>query len=206
MTAYRLRIEVPLGPSAANLVADAFTELGGDIVAVDLREVDGPRAIDEIVVEFAGTPAVDALSRALDTEPSATLLSSHPCRGGEPVAQARDWVRAAAEREPDERRTDLVAQLRAACPMAHVELLDPNDAHDLPVVRMALARGGPVVQRRRTPADPSGHQAPTSRWILAAADRYPDAGRIALLERPMALRFSAYDAAKVDLLIGASRS
>jgi hypothetical protein len=90
--------------------------------------------------------------------------------------------------------------------MAHVELLDPNDAHDLPVVSMALARGGPVVQRRRTTADPSGRQAPTSRWLLAAADRYPDAGRIALLERPMALRFSAYDAAKVDLLIGASRS
>jgi hypothetical protein len=188
------------------MVADAIDEIGGDLVAVELREVDGPRAIDEVVVEFGDTADVTALSRALDAEPSAMLLSSQRCHRGEPASNAQDWARAARERVPRERGTDLSAQLRAACPMASVELRAPQDARDLPVVTMALARGGPVGQRRVTSAAsterPGGS---TARWLMAAADSYTDVGRIALLERPMSLRFSAYDAARVDLLIGASR-
>jgi len=206
MTAYRLRIEVPLELPVTSTVADAIDELGGDIVAVDLREVDGPHVIDEMVVEFERPSDVHALSRALDTEPSTTLLSSQRCELGQPARQARDWVRGALNRERDDRATDLTAQLLAACPMARVELRAADDAYDLPVVNMALQRGGPVVLRQTSLVDatlPPGKPAP--KWLLAAADQYPDAGRIALLERPMALRFSAYDAAKVNLLIGATR-
>jgi hypothetical protein len=187
------------------MVAGAIDDLGGDIVTVDLREVDGPRAIDEMVVEFADPDGVPALSRALGTEPSATLLSSQRCERGEPTHQARSWVRATFQREPEEHATDLATRLRAACPMTRVELRDPDDARALSVVSMALARGGPVVQRHATLVDATvntGGQA--VKWLLAAADSYPDPGRIALLERPMALRFSAYDAARVDLLMGAS--
>jgi len=206
MTAYRLRIEVPLEPLATRVVADAIDELGGDIVAVDLREVDGPHAIDEMVVEFEDPSRVHALSRKLDTEPSTTLLSSQRCERGEPAARAMSWVRTSADLQLEECTTDLSAQLRAACPMARVELRAADDVRSLPVVSMALERGGPVVQRHTALVDakatPGG---PAPKWLLAAADSYPDAGRIALLERPMALRFSAYDAARVNLLIGATR-
>jgi hypothetical protein len=196
MTTYRLRIEVPLEPPIASTVADAIDELGGDIVAVDLREVDGPRAIDEMVVEFEGPSPVHALSRVLDADPSTTLLSSQRCEPGEPAQHARNWAHAAVDLDPEQRASDLSARLRAACPLTRVELRDANDVRDLPVVEMALARGGPVVQRSA---------GPVPRWVMAAADRYPDAGQIALLERAMSLRFSAYDAARVNFLIGAAR-
>ena len=207
MTAYRLRIEVPLVEprSRTNLVADAIDELGGDIVAVDLREVDGPRAIDEMVVEFTDPSDVPALSHALVTEPSVTLLSSQRCQRDEPANQARNWVRATAERAREEGATDLSTRLRAACPMARVEVRGVNDVRDLPVVSMALARGGPVTQRHLASVSTTAPRGPAAKWLLAAADRYPDPDRIALLERPMALRFSAYDAARIDLLMGASR-
>ena len=151
MTAYRLRIEVPLvdSRSRTNLVADAIDELGGDIVAVDLREVDGPRAIDEMVVEFTDPSDVPALSHALVTEPSVTLLSSQRCQRDEPANQAQNWVRATAERAREEGANDLSTRLRAACPMARVEVRGVDDVRDLPVVSMALARGSRHAATRR---------------------------------------------------------
>jgi hypothetical protein len=206
MTAYRLRVEVPLEPADASTVATAIDELGGDIIAVDLREVDGTRAIDELVVEFANARDIDTLSSTLDTQRSATLLSTQRCPPGEPANQARIRMRTAAERASTESGIDLAAQLRAACPMTRVDVRAVDAARDLPVVSLALARGGPVVQRQVASAIATGPTTrPVSKWLLAAADSYLDAGQIALLERPIAYRFSAHDAAKVHLLIEATR-
>jgi hypothetical protein len=65
---------------------------------------------------------------------------------------------------------------------------------------MALERGGPVALRSRRVLD-RGPDGRGSVWLLAVPDRYPDAQRVALLARPLSLRFSATEVARVEVLL-----
>jgi hypothetical protein len=178
--------------------ANALDALGGDIVSVDLREVDGRCAIDEVVVKFPGDPGTPILSRALAREP-ATLLSSQRCEPDEPITQARAW----AAHSNDE--ADLVEKLSTACPLSTVSIRPAHEASSLPVVQMALDRGGPVALRcTRMPAQAASSDR-SSAWLLAVPDRYPDADAVALLTRPVSLRFTASEAARVGVLMGRAR-
>ena len=70
---------------------------------------------------------------------------------------------------------------------------------------MALERGGPVALRSRSVPDRGHDRGPDdgrgSVWLLAVPDRYPDAQRVALLARPLSLRFSATEVARVEVLL-----
>ncbi|MET0628372.1 MAG: hypothetical protein ABW033_07940 [Acidimicrobiia bacterium] len=198
MTTYRLRLESPFRADARAETANALDALGGDIISVDLREVDGHRAIDEVVVMFPDDPGSPTLSRALEHEP-ATLLSSQRCEPHEPITRARAW---AADSDDD---TDLVEKLSSACPLSTVSIRPATEARALPVVQMALDRGGPVALRC---APTAAHPAPSDRssaWLLAVPDRYPDADAVALLVRPVSLRFTAGEAARVGVLMAGTR-
>jgi hypothetical protein len=201
MTTYRLRLEAPLRADARTDTANALDALGGDIISIDLREVDGHRAIDEVVVMFPDDPGSPTLSRALEREP-ATLLSSQRCEPHEPITRARAW---AADSNHD---TDLVEKLSSACPLSTVSIRPATEARSLPVVQMALDRGGPVALRCAPTAKHSTHSTPSDRssaWLLAVPDRYPDADAVALLVRPVSLRFTAGEAARVGVLMAGTR-
>ena len=98
MNTYRLRVEGPLHREREP-VADAISTLGGKVVSVDLREVDGPRAVDEIVVELPIDLDGGTLTSALEDDPEATLLSSHGCERDEPARHARNWAERSREHD-----------------------------------------------------------------------------------------------------------
>lgn len=202
MTSYRLRVELSLQPTTPPLVGTALGALGGDVVSVDLREVDGDHAIDEIVVDFERDPGAPTLSRALAHDP-ATLLSSQRCRLDEPTTQAKQWAATTDIGRADER--DLTRRLSAACPFSKVSVHAAGEARSLPVVQMALARRGPVAHRCDGLPDAAGTASGASAWVLAVADRYWDPESVALLSRPLSLRFTATEAARVEVLMANTR-
>ncbi|MCU1373449.1 MAG: hypothetical protein JWO68_735, partial [Actinomycetia bacterium] len=51
MVAYRLRIELPDRPGALAGVTSEIATFDANILSIDVHEVDGNTAIDEIVVE-----------------------------------------------------------------------------------------------------------------------------------------------------------
>jgi hypothetical protein len=201
MSTYRLRVEVPLRPVASLRVADAIATTGGSIVSVALREVDGPSAVDELVVQVPPHVTRDELCTALDATPDAMLLSSQPCSPERSVDQAHEWVRANPEPAADGPLAALPERLAAACPFSRAWIGDTDVARRVPAASMALERGGPVAHRSRALPDPTLGSRRSPVWLLAVADDYPEAQRIALLTRPTALRFSATEVARVEVLV-----
>jgi hypothetical protein len=203
MSTYRLRVEVPAQPVAPVRVADAISAAGGSIVSVDLREVDGPSAVDEIVVEVPGDMARQTVIAAVDDAPGATLLSSQRCTPERLRRQAREWKRADPRLATQRHAAALPQQLAAACPLARAWVRDATIADEVPAAAMALERGGPVAQRSATLPDPALERPRSPIWLLAVPDQYPDADNIALLTRPTALRFSTDEVARVEVLLSA---
>jgi hypothetical protein len=202
MPTYRLRVEVPLEPAVPTGVTNVIDALGGDVVSVDLREIDDQLAIDEMVIEFPHDQSLPSLSRILEDESAGTLLSSQSCRRDEPVTRAIDWARTTMNDRLQVLDPNLPEQLSAACPLSKVSIREAKEAASLPVVAMALARGGPVVHRCGGLEQPEPATGDRSAWLLAVADQYPDARLIGLVSRPLSLRFTAQEVARVEVVMG----
>ncbi len=201
MNIYRLRVELPTQPVRSTDVSDAIGEMGGSVLSVDLHEVDGTAAIDELVVELPDGLNGSAVRTALESDSKATLLSSRKCERDEAHTQARRWVHDIATLPPDS-TSDVARHVAAACPLSGVWVGPAKDANPLPAVQLTLERGTPIVQRSTIVPDLlSRDERPTPRWLLAVPDRYPDARNIALLTRPLSLRFTANEVARVELLM-----
>jgi hypothetical protein len=199
MNTYRLRIEFPLRPAVSADVADAIVGLGGYVVGVDLREVDGPAAIDEIVVELPDQLDGSSVRAALEEDTDAALLSSRRSARDERISQAIRWAHHPDSQHDD--ATDLSHRLTAACPLSNVWVGPTGDAGTLPAVQMTLERGAPVVHHATNLPDSLSRSRRAPRWLLAVPDRYPDPDNVALLARPLSLRFTPAEVARVELLM-----
>jgi ACT domain-containing protein len=62
MERYVVRIRLPDRPGALGQVASRIGAVGGDIVAIDILDRTGGRAVDEFVIELAGPHLVDLLN------------------------------------------------------------------------------------------------------------------------------------------------
>jgi hypothetical protein len=200
MNTYRLRIELPLQPAVSADVAGAIVDLGGCVVGVDLREVDGTAAIDEIVVELPDRLDGSSVRAALEEDTDAALLSSRRCTRDEPITQAIRWARQ-PEPHHHEDATDLSHRLTAACPLSNVWVGPTVDAGTLPAVQMTLERGAPVVHHATNLPESLSGSRHAPRWLLAVPDRYPDPDNVALLARPLSLRFTPAEVARIELLM-----
>jgi ACT domain-containing protein len=60
--AFHLRISLPDRPGALGLVASRIGAVGGDIIAIDILDRDGGRAVDEFVVELADEAHIGLLT------------------------------------------------------------------------------------------------------------------------------------------------
>ena len=201
MNLYRLRVELPVQPIAPTRVADALDAVGGRIIAVDLREVDGTNAIDEIVVELPDASARDALHTVLREEQEATLLSSQTCTTDEPIRHAREWARMSNDPRALDAGTDLAERVSSACPLSRAVICSAPEAASVPPASMALRRGRPVAHRSTTLPDSRLGRGDSPVWLLAVPDRYPDVERIALVARPTSLRFTSDEVARVEMLM-----
>jgi hypothetical protein len=174
------------------------------VVSIDIHELDGRRAVDELVVEVLTELDGRVLANALDAADAGALLSCGPAAARpEPVLDALGWARDMAEA----RDAATVGRiLAAACHSSKVWVAPIDDAREVPAGRLALARGAPLVQRSHDLPGPLGGRPASPMWLLAVPDGQPSTRTIAFLVRPASLRFTASEVARVDALMGLHRT
>jgi len=197
-------VELPDLPGALAKVATVISELDGDVVSIDIHELDGHQAVDELVVEVLTDLDRRVLAGALEEAGAGTLLSYAPAKAGtEPVLDALTWAREIVEAQDDAALTRVLA---AACHSSAVWIAPIDEAREVAAGRLALARGAPLVQRSLDLPEPLGARATSPMWLLAVPDGHLHPRSIAFLARPGSLRFTASEVARVDALMAISRS
>ena len=94
MSRYRLRVELPDLPGALAKVATVISDLDGDVVSIDIHELDGHHSVDELVVEVLTELDGRVLGAALEAADAGILLSCSPTSPTpEPVLDALSWAR-----------------------------------------------------------------------------------------------------------------
>ena len=76
-----LRVAIPDRPGALASVAEAISEVGGDIQAVDVVETDAGIALDDLVVVVADERGVGSLIDHLTAREGVEVLHAGPSRG-----------------------------------------------------------------------------------------------------------------------------
>jgi predicted amino acid-binding ACT domain protein len=189
MPAYRLRIELEDRPGALAAVSAQIAAADANITSIDVHEVDGNTAVDEIVVEVAESWAPGALAEALAASGVGVLLSSRRMLSNDDAVasalrSAAAMIGGTPERVEAERRAALLALAHGSS--ARVVGLDTDD----PAAILALDRRTSIVTRD------SDHG-----WVLAALDDPVDPAAVALVTRPLNVRFSATEVSRVEALL-----
>jgi ACT domain-containing protein len=78
MAGYVVRIALPDRPGALGLVASRIGAVGGDIVAINILERDGGRAVDEFVVEIRGQHLIELLQNEIHEVDGVSVLEIRP--------------------------------------------------------------------------------------------------------------------------------
>jgi hypothetical protein len=200
----RLRIELPDHPGALAAVSRVLAAEGLNVVEVSIHEVEGPRAVDEIVVHAAEAPRSAWLSAALASV-GAELLSVAPCdMRGDPTVTALTWVSATLERPG--RKSSLATGVRLLTGIDPVHVVTAEEAVQWPIGLAAVRRGWPVVQR--VDHVPTPLQGPTNdpsgMWVLAAPDA-PQPSLVVLAARPYAIRFTATELNRLAAVLDCRR-
>jgi len=190
----RLRVELPDRPGSLARVAAVIGEHGGNVVGVDVQEVDADSAVDELVVDVPDNVDVDALRRAL-VDTGAGVLVSHQSGMNEidPVLRALRWACAVVSAGDEGADGELVRALTEVCGTETAWVGSLVEARRHEAGRLALTRGGPVAHRTG------------DGWLLAVPDARLDPRRVAFVGRPLTDRFTATEVARVEALLGLRR-
>jgi predicted amino acid-binding ACT domain protein len=201
----RLRIELPDHPGALAAVSRVLAAKGLNVVEVSIHEVEGQRAVDEIVVHSDSPLTSTDLARALEAA-GADLLSVAPCdMRGDPVVTALTWVSATLERPS--RKSSLATGVRLLTGIDHLYVCSAEEAARWPVGAAAVRSGWPVVQRVDRAPEPlrDGVAGDGSGvWVLAAPDA-PNASLVVLASRPYAIRFTATELNRLAAVLDCRR-
>jgi hypothetical protein len=200
MVSYRLRIELPDRPGALAGVTGAIGVHDANIVSIDVHEIDGDTAVDEIVVAVDDDWAPGPLAFALADAGVGTLLSSRRITAiDDPMVGALEAVAVMIGGDQDALDAACCAAVLSLAHGASARMLDVDAAGVDPAGRMALDRGGAIVSR----ADDDGG-APG--WVLAALDDPDQPRTVALVTRPLNVRFSATEVSRVEALLQVRRA
>jgi len=203
---YRLRVELEDRPGALAAVATVLAGEGADVVSVDIHEVDGGTAVDEIVVILPADVVPSRLAAAIAEAGVATLLSSQRINApADAVLAALQACAALADAPAGLRDAELRRALLQACSLSTVWIADPARARDWEAGRRCLDDGATVVVRCDDLVAPVDG-APRSGWVMAIADAPISPSLIAFVARPSSIRFSGSEVARAEALLSLRHS
>jgi hypothetical protein len=182
MPTYRLRIELPDRPGALASVSAVLAEHGANILSIDVHEVDGGTAVDEIVVEGPDGWIPSPVAAALAESGVGSLLSSRR------MANIEDAVTAAL-RAVSAMVASPADDLDSHCSAAVLQVASGASAHLISADEAADVQEGSVVHRIE------------HGWQLAAVDDETDPQTVAIVTRPLNVRFSATEISRVEALL-----
>jgi hypothetical protein len=191
MALFRLRVELPDRPGALAHVAARIAESGASVVSLEIHELAGNKARDEIVVDGPSGWSVDVLAAALTSSGVATVLAAGPASElVDPVVDALEWAIARAEAGPEDADSALGCALLAITEATAAWVTDVAAALEVEAGRLALERRGPVVVQTEDDV-----------WMLAVPDGQLDTRIVAFAARPLDAHFSVSEIARVGQLV-----
>jgi hypothetical protein len=202
----RLRIALPDRPGALGRVGQVVGDLGGNVLTVDVQEVDGPTVVDELLVDLPEVIGPIEVARALEGAGAGTLLTAKPGADvPDQVVRALRWACALASAGPYGADDEVERAVAEVCGCSNVWLADVEQARVVEAARLALARGKPVSHRTAEPPAGLGPVAAAEVWLLAVPDARLDPTRVALVARPLADRFTVTEVERVSALLSLRR-
>jgi hypothetical protein len=201
-TRYRVRIELPDRPGALAKAAAAIATAGGNVMSVDIHEIDGERSVDEIVVDLPDACDLDTLASVLSGADAGVLLSMRADSAiVDPIVRALHWVGFALEAEPQDCDLALAQSLSEICTTDVAWVWTPVEAERLLAGQRALALGSAVVTREaELPPEVAGLlTGPT--WVMAVPDDQLNPSRVAFAARASSVRFTASEVARAETLM-----
>lgn len=202
----RLRIALPDRPGALGMVGMVIGELGGNVLAIDVQEVDGPSVVDEILVDLPDDVLPADVASALSAGGAGSMLSAKP-GSDEPdqVVRALRWACALVSAGPYGADDELERAVAEVCGCSNVWLAEVDQARPVEAARLALARGRPVSHRTSDLPSALGPMASPEVWLLAVPDARIGPARVALVARPLQERFTVTEIERVSALLSLRR-
>lgn len=194
-----LRLRISLADRAGAL-AQATTVIGlhgGNIRSIDVHDTNGDHAVDDLVVDFSGTPDVLDLKDDLAANAATTLVSHEESSAAEPVlASIRRMAILLQARSGDgaEALADAIADL---CPSSTAWVTGTEEAVQQDAGRAALERNSPVVLRTTSLPGHVAARFPGEVYLLAV----PGRERIAFVARPVTIEFTVTEIARIEALM-----
>jgi hypothetical protein len=202
MPLFRLRVELPDTPGALANVAALIGESGASVMSLDIHELAGPTAIDEIVVDAPDGWSSATLAFELGAAGAGTLLSAVPAaQATDPVVEALEWAIAMAAAEPEDCDAALGRAVFEVTSALAAWVTDVRGALEIDAGRLALERHGPVVLQTEVLPSTVSAQLPDSVRLLAVPDGHLDTEVVAFAVRPLELHFSVSEIARVEQLV-----
>jgi hypothetical protein len=182
--------------------AAAFATAGGNVMSVDIHEIDGERSVDEILIALPDDCDPKILSTVLEAADAGILLSVRADSAiVDPIVRALHWVGFALEAEPQDCDLSLAQSLSEICQTDVAWVWSPEESEQLQAGRRALALGTAVVTREaQLPASVAAlHTGPS--WVMAVPDDQLNPSRVGFAARASSVRFTASEVARAEALM-----
>lgn len=198
-TLHTLRVELEDRPGGLARVAAVLAEATVNILDIVIHEIEGSTVVDELVVEAPDDWDLVETRVRLDAAGVHLLSSAEARRREDPVVTALGWVEdLLSSGDAEEGLARVVARAAGATGAC---VLSAARARQVGAGRVAIERGSPVVQRT---ADLPVLLAPAGealRWLVAVPDSSTAPELVAFATRPLSLRFTATEVARVAAVV-----
>jgi 23S rRNA U2552 (ribose-2'-O)-methylase RlmE/FtsJ len=197
----RLRIALADRPGALAQVATIIAGHGGNITSVDVQRIDADSAVDDLVVEFAQEPDLNALRSDVATDGGATVMSHQETQAADPIAGSLRRVADLLEGAPGDPTEALAQGVAELCSSPAVWVSPPEEAvlHD--AGRLALEHNAAVALRTVELPDDLAERLPGEVSLLAVPDpERLSAGKVVFVARPVGNKFTATEISRIEAL------
>ena len=201
MPAYRLRVELPDEPGTLAKIAAAIAEAEGNVLSLDIHELDGATAVDEVVVEAPEGWDASLLAARLAAAGVELLSCALAVDRVDPMVRALRFAGALVASDPSRDTLELGRAVLEVTGASAAWVSPRREAVQYEAGRRALAHDGPIVLRTDDlpPSVNDDLRGPV--WLLAVPDGRLDVGLVAFATRPIALRFTTSEIARVEALL-----
>jgi hypothetical protein len=203
MPLYRLRVELPDRPGALADVATAIAAHRGNVVAIDIHELDGDKAVDEIVIDGPEDWDGEALAGALPGLGAELLSWGEDIDATDAMVRALRFAGSLVASEPTQSSLELGRAVLEVTRANAAWVATPGEARHYEAGRRALGHQGAIVIRSNDLPSAVEDPAPTA-WVMAVPDAADTPTMVAFAVRPLSLRFTRSEVARVEALLALS--
>ena len=200
-TRFRLRVELPDRPGALAHLASVIAAAGGDVLSVDIHDLDTERAVDELVVALPDTTPERLAGRLADSGAGLLLWWRLETGTTDSVVRALGWARLVVEAGVGYSDLEVSRALTEICAADTAWVASRAEADGVPEAADALTTGAAVVSYHEPLPAAVGGDGQRAAWLLVALDDAHDPSLVAFVARHRPHPFTTTEAARATALL-----